>query len=151
MIALWFRPSGGNKINASSLQKAHFDRINNKLIPRALREAPTPPAPRQQVAPVLEGDVSLASLSELITQMEGNKINASSLRKAHSDLINNELIPRAPREALTPRQQVAPVLEGDVSLASLSELITQMEGRIMRRFDSVDECLDILEYSLQLL
>ncbi|KAK9001117.1 hypothetical protein V6N11_082908 [Hibiscus sabdariffa] len=106
--------------------KAHFDRINNKLIPRALREAPTPPAPRQQVAPVLEGD-------------------------AHSDLINNELIPRAPREALTPRQQVAPVLEGDVSLASLSELITQMEGRIMRRFDSVDECLDILEYSLQLL
>ncbi|KAK8686521.1 hypothetical protein V6N13_125545 [Hibiscus sabdariffa] len=73
---------------------------------------------------------------------------------AHFDLVNNESIPRAPRVAsapLAPRQQVAPILEGDISLASLSELITQMEGHIIRRFDSVDERLDILEYLVQLL
>ncbi|KAK8478678.1 hypothetical protein V6N13_025215 [Hibiscus sabdariffa] len=39
----------------------------------------------------------------------------------------------------------------DVSLASLSELITQMEGRIKRHFDSIDERLDFLEYSVELL
>ncbi|KAK8486894.1 hypothetical protein V6N13_073174 [Hibiscus sabdariffa] len=72
----------------------------------------------------------------------------------HFDLVNNEWIPRAPHAAPAPpapHQQVASVLEGEVSLASLLELITQMEGRIMRRFDSVDECLDILEYSIKLL
>ncbi|KAK8632796.1 hypothetical protein V6N13_073176 [Hibiscus sabdariffa] len=50
-----------------------------------------------------------------------------------------------------PHQQVSSVLEGEVSLASLSELITQMEGRIIRRLDLVDECLDILQYSVKLL
>ncbi|KAK8593554.1 hypothetical protein V6N13_042875 [Hibiscus sabdariffa] len=70
---------------------------------------------------------------------------------AHFELVNNEWIPHAPRAAPTPRQQVAPIVEGEVSLASLSELITQMEGRIMRHFDTVDASLDILEYSVQLL
>ncbi|KAK8554254.1 hypothetical protein V6N12_031220 [Hibiscus sabdariffa] len=63
-------------------------------------------------------------------------------------------IPRAPQAAPAPpapHQQVSSVLEGEVSLASLSELITQMEGRIIRRLDLVDECLDILQYSVKLL
>ncbi|KAK8556251.1 hypothetical protein V6N13_064308 [Hibiscus sabdariffa] len=83
-----------------------------------------------------------------------NVVARVPLLRAHFDLVNNEWIPCASRAAPAPpasRQQVAPVLEGYVSLASLSELMTQMEGRIMRHFDSVDERLDILEYSVQLL
>ncbi|KAK9020016.1 hypothetical protein V6N11_054514 [Hibiscus sabdariffa] len=73
---------------------------------------------------------------------------------AHFDHVNNEWIPHASQAPLAPlaaRQQVAPVLEGDVSLASLSELITLMEVHIMHHSDSVDERLDILEYSVQFL
>ncbi|KAK8669734.1 hypothetical protein V6N13_107158 [Hibiscus sabdariffa] len=84
----------------------------------------------------------------------GNKINASSLSKALFDLVKKEWIPHAPRATLAPLaalQPVAPVLEGDVSLASLSKLITQMEGRMMCPFDLVDERVDILEYSVELL
>ncbi|KAK8569319.1 hypothetical protein V6N12_007849 [Hibiscus sabdariffa] len=70
------------------------------------------------------------------------------------DLVKKEWIPHAPRATLAPLaalQPVAPVLEGDVSLASLSKLITQMEGRMMCPFDLVDERVDILEYSVELL
>ncbi|KAK8533841.1 hypothetical protein V6N12_047244 [Hibiscus sabdariffa] len=72
---------------------------------------------------------------------------------AHFDLVNNEWIPRSPQVAPAPpaaRQPVAPVLEGDVSLGSLLELITQMEDCIMCYFDSFDEHLDIFEYSVEL-
>ena len=87
-------------------------------------------------------------------QRLGKKINDVSLRKGGFERVNNEWIPRAPRAPPAPpaprvaRHPVAPAPEGDISLASLSEMITQMEGRIMRCFDYVYERLDMIEYSV---